>query len=286
MLVDAGEPRNRWTRHVHGYLGIDPVAPAELLDRARDHLEQYATVERREGRVATATAAADGFEVTLDGGGRVTARRLVLATGARDEFPEVDGFFDHYGRDVFHCPACDGFESRGRRVAVFGWSGDVAGFALGLLDWATSVTIVTEGRTFDGDAEHREALARHGVPVVEDDAVALEGAPGELRAVRLRGGDTIGCDAAFFSIAHHPVTDLAQKVGCEVDEEGYVVVDHKGQTTVPGVYAAGDLTPGTQLVQVAASQGAEAGVCCAVSLRGEPLSGAPPRAPDAAGTRD
>jgi thioredoxin reductase len=168
-------------------------------------------------------------------------------------------------------------------VVVLGWSEHVAGFALGLLDWAARVTVVTEGRPFEGEAHHREALARHGVALVEDDAVALVGPPGRLEAVRLRQGERVPADMLFFSIAHRARLELAEQLGCAVSSEGCLVVDGDGRTTVDGVFGAGDVTPGVQLAPVAAGKGSAAGVACAASLRGEPGSpSSPTPAPDPA----
>ena len=286
-LVDAGERRNRWVDLTHGYLGSDPIDPKQLVERATDALFAYPTAERIEARALSAEARPDGtFAVTTDasrdgGPTTLTARRLVLATGVEDTFPDVDNFFEHYGADVFHCPTCDGYEARDRRVVVFGWSEHVTGFALDLLNWAAEVTVVTDGTEFEGDAECRAALARHQVEVLEDDAVALLGKRGALECVLLRGGATVPCELAFFSIGHRPRTELAVFLGCALTPEGCIVVDGDHETTVAGVYAAGDVVPGLQLVQVAAAQGTVAGVRCALSLRGGPAGpGSPPPGPD------
>jgi thioredoxin reductase len=281
LVVDAGEPRNRWTEAVHGYLGLDPIPPEELLRRGREDLLRYPTVSLRDGRATTARMGQGGFVVEVDGE-ELLAHRLVLATGVRDRFPDLDGFFDHYGRAVFHCPACDGYEARDRDVVALGWAPHVAGFALELLDWARSVTVVANAQRFEGDREHRAALERNGIRLVEDEAHALLGAPGALEGVRLAGGEQLDCDMLFFSIAHEPADDLADELGCRRTEGGECVwVDEHGQTSVEGVYAAGDMTPGTQLAQIAAAQGVTAGVACALSLRGErTFSDAPSPGPD------
>lgn len=271
VVLDGGEPRNQGVELAHGYLGDDPVPPASLTGRAREQLLRYPEAEWCEGEASEVRRRPDGlFEVHLVAGGpALRARRLVLATGVRDRFPEVDRFFEHYGASVFHCPTCDGYEARDAEVVVFGWSEDVTGFALTLLGWARSVTLVTDGRAFEGDAGCRKQLADAGVPVLEDDAVELLGARGALEGVRLRDAGVVPCSMAFFSIAHEPRTDLAGALGCRLTEEGCIEVDREGATSTAGVYAAGDVTPGLQLVQVAAAGGATAGVACARSLRGE-----------------
>lgn len=270
LVVDGGEPRNEWVEQAHGYLGEDPVNPAVLLSRAREQLLRYPEAEICDGVAQRAWREQDGgpFVVEVDDL-RLRTRRLVLATGVRDSFPEVERFFEHYGAGVFHCPTCDGYEARDASVVVFGWSEDVTGFALTLRGWAAKVTIVTDGRAFEGDEECRHQLRAAGIEVLEDEAVELLGVRGHLEGVRLDRAGTVPCDLAFFSIAHEPRTALAEQLGCRLTGEGCIEVDHHGATSVPGVYAAGDVTPGLQLLQVAAAKGATAGVACARSLRGE-----------------
>jgi thioredoxin reductase len=272
-VIDSAEQRNRWVDSSHGYLGSDPCAPKELLDRARADLAAYPDVTTVAGKARKALHDTDGtFRVELEDGSNHRAARLILATGVEDEFPDLPGFFDHYGTSVFHCASCDGYEAKDRAVVVFGWSAHVPGFAAGLLDWAASVTVVTDGRVFEGDDSQRLALARLGVSMLTDEVVELcGGQDGLLEAVRLRDGGVVACQLGFFSIEHHPRTALAEQLGCELDADGHVVVDGEMRTTVPGVYAAGDVAPGMQMVQVAAGQGAVAGAACGLSLRSAAL---------------
>jgi thioredoxin reductase len=253
----------------HGYLGFDAVDPAELRATAQRQLLRYPEVEVREARADRAERLGEGRFVVVAGGERLEARRLVLATGVVDRFPEIDNFLEHYGASVFHCPTCDGYEARDRRVVALGWSEGMVAFALRLAGWAADVTVVTDGRRFEGDEGQRELLTSLGVAIVDDDAVALTGPRGALEGVRLAGDGTVPCELLFFSIAHDQSSGLADQLGCGRNEEDCVVVDGDGQTTVPGVYAAGDLTPGLQLVQVAAAEGAMAGVRCALSIWAE-----------------
>ncbi len=162
---------------------------------------------------------------------------------------------------------------RDRDVVALGWDAHLAGFASTMLNWARPVTVVTNGHHFDGAESCRSLLASHDIELVEEDAVRLLGARGSMEGLGLQSGRLLTTSLVFFSIAHEPRTWLATSLGCRLDEQGYVVVDAEGQTSVQGVYAAGDLTPGLQLVQVAASSGAVAGVGAAQSLFGTP--GAP-----------
>jgi thioredoxin reductase len=227
---------------------------------------RYPTVTLEYGRVEAVAGQAGGFEVSLADGRVVTAKRVVLATGVRDRLPELDGFFEHYGADVYHCASCDGYEAKGREVVVLGWGEHVPGFALGLLTWAASITVVTDGHSLEAAIEERRRLVDHGVQVIEDDALGLVGRRHHLEGVRLAGGTTVACDLAFFSIGHEPNNGLATSLGAEVTEEGCVVADRDGVTSVPGLFAAGDLTPGVQLIANAVAKGASAGIACAQSL--------------------
>ena len=267
LVLDGEEHRNRWVEATHGYLGSDPVDPAELRKRALADLGAYERTEVRCLRATGARRTGDGFVVEA-GGEELRARRLVLATGVADVFPEVGRFFEHYGASVFHCPSCDGYEARDLRVVVFGWSRQIVDFALDLLEWAARVTVVTDGRPFEGDDGQRDVLAGEGIDVLEDDAVELLGERGELEGVLLRSGGVLPADMAFFNIAHRPITSLAEQLGCALTPEGCIEVDEHGCTSVPGVFAAGDVTPGMQVVQVAAAKGAVAGIACARSLAG------------------
>ena len=266
LLIDAGDHRNKHVGHTHGYLTRDGATPSELLETACADLDDYRHVERRSGTVDAITGESGSFRVAIDGEA-LRARRIVLATGVVDELPRVDGVHEHYGESLFHCPSCDGYEARDRDVVVLGWSEHVCGFALTLLDWAASVTLVTDGHRFEGDQDQRDLLAANGITVVEQDATALVGTRGDLRAVRLSDGAEVRAQLAFFSIAHHVRNQLAAALGCETSAEGCVLVDERGETTVPGVFAAGDLVPGLQLVQVAAAKGTTAAIGCAESLR-------------------
>lgn len=274
MLIDSHEYRNAAVDLSHGYLGNDPIPPSELLEKARTEVRQYPTVEFLDGKVERVTGIRDRFELGVATGGDeaiLRARRVVIATGVRDVFPEVGNFFEHYGADVFHCASCDGYEAKDRDVVVFGWGEHISGFTLGLMTWAKSVTLVTDGHHFEGSPKDRALLLDYGVAVLEDEAVELCGRRGALESVRLHTGATLPCQLAFFSIAHLPNNDLATQLGCTLAEPGCVDADRDGVTSVPGVYAAGDLTPGVQLISNAVAKGAAAALHCADSLVALPL---------------
>lgn len=280
LVLDTGEQRNRSAERSHGYLANDGNSPAAFIDAARRDVDRYDTVRILEAAATSARRAGDLFHVDVAGSTH-TAKRILLATGVQDVFPDIPGFHDLYGRSIHHCPCCDGFEARGHKVIAIGWGEHVAGYALDLLEWGAEVKVVTTGHPFDGGHACWVALHRHGVEVIEEDLTDLLHVGGRMTGARLSSGREIEATKAFFSIEHRPRVDLARSLGCAIDELGYVTVDGHGATSVDGAYAAGDVTPGEQLVQTAAAQGAVAGIACALSLRGEtPAPGAPQPGPD------
>lgn len=223
VVMDSGDYRAARVERSHGYLGRDPQTPLELLQRGREELLRYPTAAIEQGSVSTVVRRSDGlFEV-----GSLVAHRLVLACGVQDRFPAVQGLDEHYGASVFHCPACDGYEARDRDVVALGWDARLAGFAATLLNWASSATVVTNGHAFEGDGACRTMLAENGVELLERNAVRLLGTRGDLRGLLLDYGRELATSLVFFSVAHTPRTDLATSLGCELDDEGYVMVDRE-----------------------------------------------------------
>lgn len=279
LVIDAGEHRNLPAASSHGYLTFDSCSPTEFMERARADVERYPEVTLERGTVESIERTDDGFIVI--GAGTHRAKRIVLATGVKDVCPDLPGFDELYGKHIFHCSCCDGYESRDMDVVAIGWAEQSAGYALDLLDWGARVTLVTNGNTFEGDEPERAALARHGIELIEDEVASFNVNRAQMTHAVLRSGRTIPAQRAFFSIAHEPRTELARSLGCRIDDKGYVEVGDHGETSVENVYAVGDATPGEQLVQVAAAQGAIAGVACAMSLRGRStVEGAPDPGPD------
>lgn len=263
VVMDSRDYRSKDVERSHGYLGRDPQTPRELLEQGRSEVLAYPTASIRFGEVATVHRRSDGlFEVGND----LLAHRLVLACGVKDVFPAVEGFAEHYGASVFHCPACDGYEARDKHVVALGWEPHLVGFASTLQNWASSVTVVTNGPRFEGDESSRAQLAEDGIALLECDAIRFLGSRGDLTGVELDSGEVLPASLVMFSVAHFPRTALAEQLGCTIDEQGYVPVDARGQTDVEGVYAAGDLVPGLQLTSVAAGSGVVAGVACAQSF--------------------
>ena len=189
------------------------------------------------------------------------ARRLLLATGLRDLTPDCPGFREFYGTTVHHCPDCDGYEVKDKRVAVLAPKNNSAAFAVNLLTWTKQITLLTDKGELPLD--HHTKLADLGIAVRTEAVVALEGdkSTRQLHRVLFSEAEPLECDALFFNLGTEPASNFHKTLGCRLDvESGLVWVDRTRQTSVEGVYAAGDITPNSQLAVVAAAEGAMAAV--------------------------
>lgn len=215
-VVDTGQQRNLPADHAHGLLSRDPTTPQELLTQARSGLDQYPQVSLHRGTVTAIHRDRDTLFRALIDGAEVRAQRVVLATGVRDRFPEIAGFGDHYGTDVFHCLACDGYSVRGQAVIVLGAGEHVPAYAAELLDWTDDVCIVTDttGRAFNDD--QRAVLADQGIGVVDGVAETLIGAPGTLTGVQLADGDMVRARKCSSLTPTSPPTTLPDSWGASL----------------------------------------------------------------------
>jgi thioredoxin reductase len=265
LVCDAGEPRNARARELHGYLTRDGVAPAELLRIGREELQRY-DVQWRCATVTDVAYVGDSFEVRLESGERIAARKVLVATGVRDHLPEIDGLEACYGVSVHHCPYCDGWEVRGRSLVVIGRGAGAAALALSLKTWSPRVVICSNGRARIG-SRHRIQLEQHDIGIIETPIERLDHHEGQVLRLVLRRGDEVPCEAVFFATGQSPACDIPRRLGCEFTRKGTVKTDLLGQTCVPGLYVVGDASRDVQFVIVAAAEGAKAAVAINKALQ-------------------
>ncbi|MET9790924.1 NAD(P)/FAD-dependent oxidoreductase [Streptomyces canus] len=267
LVVDAGEPRNTPAAHMQGFLTRDGMPPAEFLAIGREEVKGYG-VELVRDRVVEV---APGFAVTLASGRVLKARRLVVATGLKDELPDVPGVAARFGKDVLHCPYCHGWEVRDQAFGVLATTPLSVHQALMVSQWSKDVTLflhtVAESELSDDDLRR---LAAAGVCVVPGEVAELVVTDDRLTGVRLEEGTTHAREVVFTAPRAVPRNGLLERLGAELQETpfgSYPVVDGNWQTTVPGVYAVGNAAGfGEQVINAAS-----AGYRAAATINGELL---------------
>jgi thioredoxin reductase len=261
LLIDADDPAHAPSEGVHGLFGHDGVPPHELRQTARDQLRPYESVTVRMAEVEEARSASRGFSVLSDGE-ETAADVLLLSTGLRYEVPPLEGAAELWTRGVFHCPYCHGWEVRDRPLAVYG--AEASGHALLLSSLSDDVVLLTDGDSkLDPDEEKR--LASAGVAIRDDRVAGLEANDGTLARIRFADGSSEE-RAALFVMPRFAPSPLPRQLGCDLDEDGMMVIDEDGRSSVPGVFGAGDATVGKAAVILAAAAGSRAAYAINVGL--------------------
>lgn len=260
MIVDAGNPRNGVSEHLHGYLTRDGESPTQLLAAGRKEVLEYG------GEMTTGTAI--GIEQTEDGGflvqtdatASLEARTVLVATGLRDELPNIAGLQDRWGVDVLHCPYCHGYEVRDTPIGVLG--GDNRPFTIHqaslVRQWSDDVVFFPNRIELTGT--ERDRLTVSGIRIVEGDVAGVSVADGRLDGVELASGQVVPRSVVFVGPRFVPRDALLTDLGCDADENGWVVTDPAGSTSTPGVWAAGNVSDSPAQLITAAAAGSKAAI--------------------------
>ena len=266
LVLDAGEPRNGPSSGVHGFLSRDGIPPKELVKIGREQLQPYPSVEVRSARATGARGENGDFEVILDDGAVVRARKLLLATGVVDDLPDKPGFEEFWGRGVYHCPYCHGWEVRDRPLAVLNSGERAAERAAFIRNWSRDLVLLTDGPA-NLNEEGRRTLRALGIPVREERISYLEGDPGVaaggLRRIHFEDGSSLAREGLFYVPPQRQGSELAEMLGCEIVAMGQAPAAVKAdpttrETSVAGVYVAGDAGNAVQSALLAAASGANA----------------------------
>ncbi|SEL43339.1 Thioredoxin reductase [Chitinophaga rupis] len=257
LIIDSGKPCNRQTPHSHNFLTQDGATPAAIAALGREQVLAYPTVQLKQGKVVNAVQKDNAFVVTTETGEQFTAAKLLLATGVQDIMPPIPGFAECWGISVLHCPYCHGYEVKNTPTGVLA-NGEMAfEFSRMIRHWTKQLTLFTNGPAALKD-EQMAQLKDWNVPVQEQPVANIIHEKGYLQTIQLQDGSAHPLTALYTRPAT-PQQDIVQSLGCTLTENGYVVIDDFQQTTVPGVYAAGDNTTMFRAVSVAVAAGTKAG---------------------------
>ncbi|PIB72476.1 NAD(P)/FAD-dependent oxidoreductase [Pseudomonas sp. 2822-17] len=263
LVIDAGQRRNRFAATSHGFLGQDGQPPQVIAAEGRSQLMEYPTVTWVQDSVVQASGHLDGFSVRTPCNGAFKARHLILATGVVDELPAIPGLKERWGKRVFHCPYCHGYELEQGRIGVLATSPLAMHHALMLPDWGAT-TLFTNG-VFTPDAEQKLQLDRRAVRV---ESTAVSAISGERADLELVDGRVIALDGVF-TMSRTQISPLVEHLGCELADGPtgpYVHTNETRQTSVPGVFACGDTSLAAGSVALAVGEGVRAGVGAHFSL--------------------
>lgn len=255
IVFDTAEPRNRPAAHAHNFLTQDGTPPSEILAIGRRQLQQYPSVQIEQDKVISATKIGAHFQLETASGKQITARSIILATGVKDILPDIEGVEKLWGNRVVHCPYCHGWEMRNQPIAIIANGEDALHLVPMVHNLNKDIVILTNGKS--------TILEKLPVPVIEKNIRRME-EEGEGIKITFADGSTLSKAGAYLRVAglrFH--TALAEQLGCELTEAGSVKVDAMYQTTVPSVFAAGDVShPGHHQVSMAVAGGHTAGAAC------------------------
>jgi len=261
VVFDGGQPRNNVARHMHGFLSREGISPPKFLSIARSQLHRYHNVQFSNDRIQNVEVAATGFSLAATHGTPVLTNRVVLANGIRDVLPAIGNIDQFWGKSVFVCPFCDGWEFREQAIVVYGAAIKAVELAKELMAWTQDIVICSPDAS-SLSQEQRRWLCAANVGLREQSVERLLGERESLHAVRLSNMEIVRCRALFLTVPARQTCALSKKLGCATLQDGSLIVDEWGRTTVPGCYAAGDAA--TSLHQVIAA--AASGTRCAVAI--------------------
>jgi thioredoxin reductase len=267
VLVDSGDPRNWETRGINGFLGHPGIRPAELRGAGRDEARKLG-VELRDAHCERVVCHdEESFELALENDDVIRSRRLLLAIGLKDVWPDIPGLDRVYGDTAHVCPDCDGRECVDKKVVVIGSGRKAVGMALDLTTWTSDIVICTNGKPADLDLqEYCDKLDALNIPVIESPIRCVDHKGSRVHSLTFEGGLALDTDEIFFAIGQYPADDLGAQLQCDRDAGGHIIVDESYHTSVRNCFAAGDIVPGPQLAIVAAAEGAIAALAIHKSL--------------------
>jgi thioredoxin reductase len=256
-VVDEGRPRNAVTTQTHGFLTRDGVHPSEFRRLAQEEIGKYPSVT-----IVTDTAISisgeDGhFEMETKQGKVFKSKKILFAVGMKDRPLDIPGLPEVYGKSAFICPYCDGWELRDKQLVIINKGAELMHFIPLLFGWSNRLAVCTNGPHELTEAQHKELLG-HGVHVFDSPIRSIKSTAGIVQEVILKDGTTVPSLGIFFKPELTIGSDLPQSIGCEISEEGTIVVDELTKTNIPGVFSAGDMTTRMHQVVAAASMGAYA----------------------------
>jgi thioredoxin reductase len=268
LIFDTEQYRNRYSHGIHNYLTRDDILPPQFLHLCHKELEKYSVQKIRKKVIQAKKDGEDNFLVKDENGTVYYSKKLLIATGLQDTLPDIPGFKELYGKSIFHCPYCDGWEVRDKKIGVYARNKEGWELALTLKGWSDHITMYTDGKNKVKPFQKRY-LDANQVPLMDTPIAQLVGSDGQLQKIIFKNGEERDCDALFFANGYTQQCNIAEAFGCEVNKKGVIVTNRYQQTNIKGLYVAGDASKDMQFVVVAGAEGAKAGVIINKELQKE-----------------
>jgi thioredoxin reductase len=259
LVIDSGNPCNRQTPHSHNLVTHDGQTPAEVARLARQQVQQYRSVEFMNDLALNGSKTPNGFEITTASNKRLTAKRLVFATGIRDIMPSLEGIADCWGISVLHCPFCHGYEVRNERTGILGNGEYALDFSMLISNWTPDLTLFTDGPS-TLTTDQATLIKSHRINIIDKEISKIAHNNGQVRSIVFKDNTTFELKAIYTKVPFEQHCLIPQQLGCELNDDGYIKVDGTQKTTVPGVFACGDNTTRVRSLSNAIAQGGMAGM--------------------------
>lgn len=265
LIIDSGKPCNAQTPHSHNFLTQDGNTPKGIASLGKEQLSLYANVSFYNGLAITGSKIENGFEITVEEGEKFQATKLIFATGIRDIMPKIDGFAECWGISVIHCPYCHGYEVRNKKTGILG-NGDFA-FELSkmIINWTSDLTIYTNGKS-TLSIEQVKKLKSYNIQIVEKEIDKLDHSNGYIQNIIFKEGSKSPLTALYAPRPFEQHSNIPEKLGCSLNEEGYIIVNAFQETSVEGIYASGDNATRMRTVANAVAMGTTAGMSASKKL--------------------
>jgi thioredoxin reductase len=265
VLVDNNDPRNKVTFASHGFVTRDGVRPSEFRQLAHQEFSRYPSISTLQDKVVEIIRKAEGFTIKTELGQEWTTRKIILATGVKEKFPNIPNLRNFYGRSIFNCPYCDGWELRDKPLALFGVVDYTFHTAEILRNWSQDLVIFTNGEELTKNQE--EQIKKSDLRVETSPIRLLTGQDGILQNVELENGLVIERVGGFITPELEQATDLGTMLGLKLNEMGGHHSDEVGNTKITGLFVAGEASNvyPSQLI-IAAASGVETAMAVNVEL--------------------
>jgi len=271
LVIDNGKPMARWEPDVQNYLGFpEGISGAELIKRGRQQAERY-QVELAEDEVIDALREEDGAFVLRGRKSTYQGKKMLLATGIFHIPPDIAGVSECLGKSLFFCKDCDGYRVQDKHIGIYGANNEAVRYALGMLLYSATVVIVTNGHRIRWDARHAAWLEEYHIPVFTRRIVSVDHCDHQIQSLTMEDGLRVELEVLFTTRGDVYHNKLAEGLGAKLSSEGEIIVDANQRTTVPGLYAAGCVTPANCQMIIAAGQGAVAAQAINLDLFEESL---------------